>query len=292
MELKKKERLKSILWVWLIFLCISSTAYAQQGKDQTLKALSQRVTILEGQKQDLKEHIKDKIKVVEDDFKNKANILDTKCLKSKTEMENNYAKFKRKMEDDYNFLKILLWIFGTITVIGVITIAVTTLLSYFKLKKRILEIADEKVKKKFDSILEEKESKIIEIIDRHDKELRLKKNSNILVLTPTGSDDSSMKIFFEKMEFKKPDFQSPDDLPNLNKYHLVLFNNEDEKFKEGIIPNLVKKTIDVLFFYLGLRTKDSIDIQNEKNAAFANYGAQLYGNLINALRYQALLKNE
>jgi hypothetical protein len=101
-----------------------------------------------------------------------------------------------------------------------------------------------------------------------------------------------MKNFFKTMGFKEPEFRSPDELPNLKQYHLILFNNEDEKFEEGIIPGLVQKTTGPLFFYFGPTTKDSIEIRNEKNVAFANYGAQLYGNLINALRFQALLKNE
>ena len=272
MGLKKRVRLNSILVVWFIFLFISFMAPAQQGKNETLTDLSQRVKILEGQKDDLKELINDKLKIVEDDFKNKSNSLDTE-----------FQKFKNKMEHDYNSLEILTWIFGPLIVI-------TLIILYIRLLKRAEQIAEQKIKEKFDSLIEKKESRIIDIIKRHDKELQLKKHSNILVLTPAGSDDSSLEKFFEKMEFKTPDFKSPDQLPNLKKYHLVLFNNENEKFKEGIIPGLVKKSKGILFFYFGPPKKDSRDIQNEKNVAFANYGAQLYGNLINALRYQAVLK--
>jgi hypothetical protein len=274
MGLKKRERLNSILVMWFIFICPSFTVSAQQEKDKTIEDLSRRVRILERQKEDLKEHINDKLKIAEDDFKNKSTSLNTEFL-----------KFKAEMEHDYNYMEILVWIFGPIIVI-------TVVISYLKLLKRAEQFAEEKIKKKFDSLLEDKESRIIDIIKRHDKELQLKKHNNILVLTPAGSDDSSMKKFFKKMEFKEPDFQSPGDLPNLKKYHLVLFNNEQEKFEEGIIPNLVRKSKGILFFYFGPPTKDSREIQNEKNVAFANYGAQLYGNLINSLRFQALLKKE
>ena len=283
MQTGKLSRFILILSIWYSFTC--STAFAQQGKDQTLNDLSQRVKILETQKTDLKELINDKLKIAEDDFKNKANMLDTQHLKFQTGMEDKHAKFTRKIEDDYYFLKILTWVFGPLIII-------TLIFLYLKLLKRAGQLAEEKIKEKFDSLLEEKESQIIRIIERHDRELQLKKKSKILVLTPSRSDDSLMRRFFKTMEFREPDFRTPYELQDLEHFHLILFNNEDEKFDEGVIPGLVQKTAGPLFFYFGPSTRDSIEIRNERNVAFANYGAQLYGNLINALRYQALLKKD
>jgi hypothetical protein len=278
---KKVSRFLLALSVWFGITC--SLAAAQPEKNRTLSNLSQRVKTLEAQKTDLKELINDKLKIAGDDFENKSNLLDSRQLKFQTEMEDKQAKFTRKIEDDYHFLKILTWIFGPLIVI-------TLIFLYLKLVKRIGQIAEEKIKEKFDSLLEEKESQIIRIIERHDKELQLKRQSKILVVTPSRSDDSLMRRFFKTMEFQEPDFRSPYELRDLEHYHLILFNNEDETFDEGVIPGIVKKTAGPFFFYFGPSTRDSIEIRNEKKVAFANYGAQLYGNLLNALRYQALLK--
>jgi hypothetical protein len=271
MHSTKLSRFLLALSIWFGITC--SMAAAQPEKNQMLSDLSQRVKTLEAQKTDLKELINDKLKIARDDFKNKSNMMDTRQLQFQTEVEDKQARFTRRIEDDYHFLKILTWIFGPLIVI-------TLIFLYLKLVKRIGQLAEEKIKEKFDSLLEE----------RHDKELQLKKQSKILVVTPTRSDESLMRRFFKTMAFKEPDFRSPYELQNLEHYNLILFNNEDETFDEGVIPGIVKKTAGPLFFYFGPSTRDSIEIRNEKNVAFANYGAQLYGNLLNALRYQALLK--
>jgi hypothetical protein len=239
--------------------------YAQQQNKETLDDVSQRVKILEGQKENLDVR-----------FKNKSDALDLK-----------FEKLEKKLKDDYNHLEILLKIFGPITVLGFVIAIISV---YIKLKKWVLKVAYKKINEKFDSLLDEKKNSIIEIIENHDIETQLRKTKKILVLTPDGADDSLLKKYFEIMGFKLRDFRTLEDPPNLREYHLVLLNNEDNKFKKNVIYDMVTNTKNVMFFYFGAPSEDSGRIRNEKNVAFANYGAQLYGNLINALRYQQLLQ--
>jgi len=271
MGVKIKTRL--ILTVMVCLLC--SVGFAQ--KTDPVEELSNRVKILEGQKENLVKQYE----LLKEKFNNETESLNIKFLDQ-----------KRKLEDDYNYLKVLLWIFGPLTVIGIFTMAITMLISYFKLRKKLEKIAEDKIQKKFDQFFDEKKNQIKAMIDKQDEEFQLKKEKRILVLSPNGSNNSFLKRFFAGEGFDKIEFALPEKILsiNLNSFHVVLLANEDDKFGKNLIPVIVTSSKEVVFIYFGPVCDDSLAIKNEKNVAFANYRAQLYGNLINALRYQKYLK--
>ena len=253
MKVRYLYRIVLILILGLAF----STVYGQDKKEVP-GDLAGRVTELEKQRDQQKELYEEHKKLLEDNFKNKSDEMDNK----------------------YNLLKVISVLFGSATIITIITL-------YVKLKKRILEIGDKKIEEKFDSLLEEKKSRIIEIIDRHITEIRLINDSNILVLTPNGADDSFIRKFFDKMGFNSNviHFESTNSPGKLNEVHLVLFNNESGKFDHNEINEIIEKTKEYVFcFYFGRDRFDSKRYQDR--VSFANARVQLYGNLINALRYQ------
>jgi hypothetical protein len=262
MRTKHLFKLISILFLCLVFFM----SYAQ--KEETIESLSKKIEILEKQRDDLKELYKEHKEFLEDKFNNKSKELD----------------------NEHDYLKTLAWIIGPVTVIGIVGILFSLICSYFKLKKRIEKIALEKINEKFDQILDEKETQIIGIIEKHDKENKLKREKKILVLTPNGADDTSIRKFFNSMEFDKVSYASPDNTRKLNKVDLVFFNNEEKKFGHDEITAIAEKTKkDVFCFYFAPKDCPYNNDNLKDRLSFANARVQLYGNLINALRYQKLL---
>jgi hypothetical protein len=263
-----------ILILLLGFLCV--TGYTQ--KKETVEELSKRIERLEEQKDNLNQlgtrlenRVNEKLNQLEEKFQ----LLKEKKFDS---LKEEILIEQKRNNSIFDTLLIILALLG----IGGVG-------SLWGLKKFVDYKSKEFAEKMIKEIFEKERKKISELIKKQGEEILLREEKKILVLTPTDADDSFVRDFFQEMKFVEVEFGTPDTLSNLKKYHLILFNNEDEKFKEGIIPGLVKKTKGILFFYFGPPTKDSREIQNEKNVAFANYGAQLYGNLINALRYQVFL---
>jgi hypothetical protein len=263
--------------VLMAFLCSFVTAALTQKKDP-IEELNNRVNILEGQKENLDKQ---------------AELLKEKFENEVVSLNNKFIEQKRKLEDDYNYLTVLLWVFGLLTVIGIFTMAISMLISYFKIRKKIEGIAEEKIQKKFDSFFQEKKDQLDELINKQNEEFQLKKEKRILVLTPDGPDNLFLNKFFkgERFDKDKVKFDTPLNAANLNlnDFHVVLLDNEDDKFGKGLIPGIVIGSKEVVFVYFGPPNDESKAIQKEKNVAFANYRAQLYGNLINAMRYQKYL---
>ena len=257
----------------IILLCLAfSMVYAQQQNKETLDDVSQRVKVLEGQKENL-----------DGRFNNKSDALDLK-----------FEKLEKELKDDYDHLEILLWIFGPITILSIIAY----IIRLFKLYNLVQETADKKINEKFDSLLDDKKSNIIEIIEKHDIETQLKKTKKILVLTPNGADDSFVKKFFgdQVMGFNRElvFYATPDELKKKNKVDLVFFNDEKQPFgQEKIIEIMRKAGKNNVFFYFG---QNHLDLKDDKykdlkdRVNFANARAQIYGNLIDTLRYQKLLQ--
>jgi len=248
--------------VLILILGLAFSAANGQDKKDAPEDLARRVTELEKQREQQKELYEEHKKLLKDNFKNKSDEMDNK----------------------YDLFKVIAALFGSLTIITIFSL-------YAKLKKRVLEIGDKKIEEKFDSLLEEKKSRIIAILKNHNEEMKLKNEKSILVLTPKGADDSPIKKFFKEMDFNLNliYFESPDNLNKLNKVHLALFNNESGTFDHKEIDDIIRETKDYVFcLYFG---RDRfISTRHQDRVSFANAKVQLYGNLINALRYQKLLE--
>lgn len=249
----------SVIFLIIIVFFIYSFTYAE--KEETLADISKRVDVLEGQRDNLRDHIK-----------NKSESLDLQ-----------FSKLETQLKSDYDYLKLISLIFGSITIIIIFGL-------FIKLRKRIPEIAEEKINKKFDRLLDEKKSRIINIIEKYNEEIQLKKEKFILVLSPADADDSFMKKFFPGMGFLQYDFKSVDTYIDTGKADLILLNNsEKKKFDDELLTQYISKTRpDTICFYFGPHLGDRIKLKN--NTTSGNIRAQLYGNLVDALRYQKLLK--
>lgn len=155
----------------------------------------------------------------------------------------------------------------------------------------VKEMAQKAAGEKFDKFFDEQKSRVLKLIDDKNEEVQLKKNKAILVLTPAGGSDSFLQTFFLKMGFKSPTYQS---FPvqagfDFSKFDLVLFNNDSpqgfSKEKTEIVETVKRFPPEILCFYFG---SGRVEVDDTKLGS-ANFRSQLYGNLINALRYQDLL---
>ncbi len=271
MGVKMKTNLSAV--VLMAFLCSFATAALAQKKDP-IEELANRVKILEGQKENLDKQ---------------AELLKEKFDNEAVNLNNKFVEQKRKFEDDYNFLGVLLWVFGPLTIIGIFTIAITMLISYFKIRKKIEKIAEEKIREKFDQIFKEKKTQIEEMIEKQNEELQLKKEKSILVISQNPKEDPFMERFFRYMGFFNVRYEPLSQVKDPGKYDLLLFNNEKQNIPHPDILNIMAKTrADILCFYFGPDRFDGKEFKDRVN--FANSRVQLYGNLINSLRYQSLLK--
>ena len=134
-------------------------------------------------------------------------------------------------------------------------------------------------------------------------DFKLRQSKKILVLSSPGNDDF-IKRFFYQMGFinsvsGKLDhiiFKTFDEQMEIgNNYDLVLFNNDLDSAKLGenkkkIETHLMAYPEKTTKFYFGpppiFKDQDERTINNRAKVSFSNARTQLYGNLMNALRYQ------
>jgi len=265
-----KLKAKFFIIFLLLFLCLSIIPTIAQ-KNDSLEELHKRVESLERERDFWKNNYNDQKERIKEQFD----------LKSKS-LDNKFIELKNKLKDDYNYLKILLLIFGPVTVLGIIFTA-------YKMWKRVEEIAEEKIREKFDKIFNEKKNQFEKMIENQNEEFQLKEKKSILIISKNEEDESFIEDFFKKMGFKKVEHQSLSKVNKLEKYDLLFLNNEQKNIDSTDILKLKDKTkSNTLFFYFGPNYIDREEFEHRIN--FSNSRVQLYGNLINSLRYQSLLK--
>lgn len=255
MAIKIRKRIIVSLFAFAIgFFCAKGFPQTKPTKPIP-DELSKRIEALELEKDYLKNNINNQKESLNDKFDNKSESLD-------------------------NHIFIMKFLFGVLGFIGL-----SSLISgYFYIKKKTKQLVDEKIEK----ILDEKTKEFLELARKQTEEFQLKIEKKILVLTPPLCDTYMLKKFFEGEGFYHVTFDTSNNFSNRNleDYHIVLFNNEEKKFEQELIVNIVNNTQEVLFVYFGPPSDASAKIVGKKNVALANYRAQLYGNLINALRFQ------
>lgn len=251
-----------ILMIMMGFLY--STGFAQ--KKETVEELSNRIKILEDQK----EKLDIQGKLLQEKFDVKAKELQLIAEEIKLEQKRN------------NWLiPSILLIFSFIGLSG-----------FVSLKKYIEKKAQEKAEKLVNEVYKEKARELLELARKQNEEFQLKETKSILVVSKNSDDNTFIERFFKKMEFHndKIKYETLSQVKNPDKYDLLLFNNENLNIDHGDLLAILAKTKPVNFcLYFG---PDRFDGGKEfkDRVNFANSPVQLYGNLINSLRYQSLLK--
>lgn len=205
-------------------------------------------------------------------LKNRVDVLEGQ----KSNIDDRAALYKENIEKKWD---ILLWFLGFI---GAGSFATWVLLII-----RVKNIAEKKINEKFDRFFDQKKETIKEMIDFQNEELQIKKTKKILVLTPSTEDTSFIGQFFNGNGFNCDRKSADQDDIDFGSYDMVFFNDETEKFDHDFISELVKQfKKGAIGFYFG---PGRVKPEMLGKIACANLRTQLYGNVMNALRYQDLI---
>ena len=256
--------LSKAAFVFLLLLPCSSLS----AESDSLKSLYNRVQTLESYKG-----------VLEDDVKNK-----------KTELTNSFESLKIEIEAERRKRDRFDLIVGS-SALSVIVLSIGIIWRLMKhIDLKVKEHAEARIKDVSSDVFNDKKGAIIDLIEQHDSENQLKRTKWILVLTPRESDTSFLYHFLTTMGFENVDYHYVSEEVDLSKYSLVMFNDKDGRFDEGrlyeLVSELPEKTIR---FYFGHRQLKCVPNEYKDRTTFANAPLQLYGNLLNALRYQDIL---
>ena len=226
-----------------------------------------------------------------DDLKNKLDTLEKAYNAQFKEINEKIqiAELKKEVESAKEGIKetknLLYWM------IGIAVAFFLGLFTYFeKSYNKSRMHAEREIMKKIAYYFDTEESNLLQLVEETDLN-HLKNKMSILVLSPVGVDISFFKDFFKRTRFPKVNFQYTDKKAKLKSANMVLFNNDDGKFDHKEILNIIERTKDEVYcFYFGQDKFESGDYKDR--VSFANTKLQLYGNLINALRYQEFMKSK
>lgn len=221
--------------------------------------------------------VKNSITQIEKRFDDQMKIL-------KQEQDNNFKEFKNERDVKFNNLSMELNIYRIMSTI--FTLLGGGLILYL-LSGGALKI----VTKLFKKTLHDEEENLIKIILSRNEDNKLKNKKKILVLTPKNGDDSFVRKILQNEKFNIENITHKSLNENFEicdfkstKIDLVLFNDKQKPVGDVKIVENIFKTFpkNVLKFYFG----DKRIEMPEELIGFANPPFQLYGNLMNALRYQ------
>lgn len=249
----------------LVFLlAFAVLAQAQESTEKRLEALENKVSLLEQSAQ---------VKAAE---------LDGKFANKAGELDNKVEATRLQLREEFNYVRTLAIAFGSVTVLGIV-------IGWLSLFRRLHTIAEQKINEKFDALLQTKKEQLFALIREQDEERKLKSQKRLLVLHAANADCSFLERFFTEMEFKQVHFANIEDAAPNAQFDLVFFHNDgDDLDNRKIIEVAAKTPSHAVCFYFG---PGRVETQGEleRRFAFANARTQLYGNLVNALRYQKLL---
>lgn len=244
----------------IIFILTFSMSLFSQGTD-TLKDLEIRIEKLEQFQEN----------------------LDKKYENKDTELDNEFIRVEQELKNDFNYMKIFGLFFGSVTIISLVV-------GFISISRHAIKYANKNIEKRLDNKFEEKTKTLLEVIKNMSEENQLKTTKKIKVLSDNNSDTIFIKKFFNEMGFENVDFKKTNKFEKLRSYDLLFFNNEDGKMKQEIVEEYVNTSkSNSLFFYFGsIRIKD---FGANTPVVATNFRTQLYGNLINMLKYQKVLTN-
>jgi len=131
-------------------------------------------------------------------------------------------------------------------------------------------------------------------------EERFKQEKKLLILTKEGGDSGFVRGLLQDTGFLAAS-TIPENAKLLNKetfqkildgqtYDLIFLNNEKVAFDDDEIKTCHSETPDYTMIFSFAKSKLPDDIVASQRTASANFKSQIYGNLINALRYQQYLR--
>jgi len=260
---------KMFVYIVIATICLASLTACQKKMPETDSDLLQRVDNLERQKDIIEKQLAFTLEQIEEKYKLKSSEIDFVLSTSKDQFDHDFIHLV------YISLGSLLGIAGLV-------------FSFYRRAVRIFnKIVDERVENlfemSFDEHFNQKKDSIIQILRKHDEETELRENKRIIVLSPEESDEYFERMGFEKVQYHKMGSdQKPGDVD------LIFFNGGNFEIKKDDIFKYIDKLGDqTSYFYYG----KAIPLSDEllEKISFANLKSQIYGNLINALRYQSMM---
>lgn len=273
-------RIKLILFFVLAHSFISfSQSEANNSLSQLEIRIKQNEEELERQKREyslqereLKQTSKEEIDRMNQEFSTLSKSLNDK-----------YSDLNKELKDEYTFLRNIAW--------SGISITFLTLLGYFWKGKKYIE---KRISEKFDRIIEDKASNILDVVNKNDLEKQILLKRKILILSPQAESSDFVKKFFTEVGFQIDhlNYKNGDSYDDHGDHDLIFINNDKGHFNHDIIEQYYKKSSPkTMLFYFNTtaeqyRTSEPL-IQNR--LSFANSRTQIYGNLINLLKYQEII---
>lgn len=254
--------------IYLLLLLVSHAALlqAQQSTDARLRALENKVDLLEQSAQA------------------KTTELDGKFANKAGEMENKIRENLLAQREEFFWAKAVAIAGGSVSVIAVI-------IAIISFARKIHVIADQKAQEKFEALFDRDKDKLLALIKQQDIDTQFREQKRIIILHAVDSDLSFLKRFFDDKDqgFKRIEYKRIDEYTPSPEYDLVFFHNDNGGLDKGKIVETANRTAScAVCFYFGPGRVDTPG-DLDRRFAFANARTQLYGNLMNALRYQKLL---
>ena len=237
------------------------------SSDANIADLQKRIATLEDQRDLLKK-----------DFENKKNELANAITAQKNQLDKDANQLRENIKKKYYLLGLGAIIFGSVALISIIT-------TFLRLRSFI----EKSMRKVIGKVLNDRKDLILKLVAEQDTELKLREQKRVLVLTPAGSDDIFFRNFLTGTGFSNADFQTSKGDYSDSEADIVILNDKDNLFDKGRIQALLRELPRrTIRFYFG---HSQIDVPEPYKdiTAFATAPTQLYGNLMNALRYQSVL---
>lgn len=276
-------------------LMLQSNGQAQDREipppDEPGFSQQQLLTVWNDFRKNLEKEFQNHSKEMDVTLRQKLSDIDSRILEISSEVER--IKLSRKEQElrlrsDYSFIENTIRLFGITSALVVIAFCLYIYRKFRSITNEMLpKIAEEKSNAILGEHFSRERDKIVRLIQAHDKELQLKRTKKILVLTHEDSDLAFLDRFFMQQGFDRCEFEAFDPEADFVGRDLVLFDNEKMVFtvEEVGVFFAGKVQSHAIAFYFG---KGNIPNPGQ-NFAFANSRVQLYGNLINSLKYQSLL---
>lgn len=246
------------------------------------------VSAEEQKKGEIYYQLDNRIKALE---RNEAALIKDDKVREKAQ-EVQFKSLKAELKEEYSLLTLVIYILFPISVIGAIVAVVTT---YGRIKKNAVEVAEkitkEKIEEQYEKVLNENKATLLAIMSEQNEEMQLRQNKKILVLSAENGSDDFLKGFFTGMGFDKRNvvFRKVSQYqPENGHYDVIFANNETDDLSFGIINQYFDSSEENItaLFYFNTTRKNYINSKVAERLNFANGRTQIYGNLINLLKYQ------
>lgn len=242
----------------IIFLFSAVTLSAIPSQSDTIQLLQNEVTKLSGQMDMYKS--------------NSDNIMHLKAA----ELETHFEQLKS------DFYTHLYWL------LAIVPVTILALFgAVYKAYTKTKQLVEDQLIKQFQN----DKNKFIALIQEYDVELTLKRQSKILVIT--HHEDSVAEAFVRELFLhsgcENVKFVLSDTSIDHSQFDLIFYNNSAKKLEAQNVEDVINSTPkSTMHFHFGGYVNG---FDKYSNVAFSNVPSQVYGNLINQLRFQSLVKN-